>query len=1238
VAVRVRPAAHRSAPARPGFPAGVVPLAAVPTGARSRRFSGPVQPALPGFGDEQEADDVGAGALGPAAAPARPVLAPADLRDLLGVPYTDEQVRAICAPVEPAVIVAGAGSGKTSVMAARVVWLVASAGVPAEQILGLTFTRKAAGELADRVRVALAKLRRSGAAPGGDGELGEPTVSTYNAFAGRLVGEHALRLGLEPDCAVLPSAARYQLAGRVAREYAGRVEALTTSMSGLVDALVALDGECGEHLVEPAELVAFDRRWLRDVLTAIERAGNRPNTATLLRDLRKLGATARGRIELAGLVTAYRAARRDRDLLDFGDQVTLAARLAEGVPEVGPILRRQYAVVLLDEYQDTSVAQRRLLVGLFGGGHPVTAVGDPAQAIYGWRGASASNLDRFPEHFRRTDGSPAQTYPLSVNQRSGGRLLELANGVAARLPARRVTVLTPREDAHDAGRTVVALHTTWGEEVAWIAARLAALVGDGYCQQEDCAVLVRSWSDVPALVGALTDAGLRVEVLGLGGLLVKPEIADIRAVLEVLDDQTANAALMRLLTGPRLRLGPRDLAALGRRAVELLRSGATRRDALDPAAPPAAADSPGPADPSPAAPAAPAPAVPDALVDAVAGIDPCDIVSVVDALGDPGPELSADAADRVRRLADELAGLRSHVGAGLVELIHRVVEAIGLDVEIELAAGNGGRGRDNLAAFLRVAADFERSASAFDDASGSTSLTSFLGYLRAGEQYDRGMDADVPGTGTAVSVLTMHGSKGLEWEVVAVPNLSRGSFPDVTVRERWTTAPRVLPTPLRGDAADLPAFEVDDSRAVLDAFLDDSRTHLEREERRLAYVALTRAKSMLIGSGHWWGPTQKKPRGPSSFLDELRAHADRPGFGRVEVWAPRPEEKANPALEVPRRHPWPVPFDPDLLARRQEAAREVRELLARRGTDDSSPGGFGADHLGAGGFAAAGSPPAGSASNTAALAGPVPGGVLPSRSVPEPDHVPDHVPDHASVHAIGDSRNRPTGSAPDVLAGVTPRERALLAELDREAAMLLDEELAARSPTRTVALPGSLTATQIMKLRSDPDELARELARPMPRRPAPAASRGIRFHAWAEEIFDRRPLIDHEDLPGAADERFDDAELDDLRQAFLGSEYGGRRPLAVEAPFELPLGGRVVRGRIDAVYELGGGRYEVVDWKTGAMAADPVQLAVYRLAWARVRRVPVEAVEAAFLYVRTGRVVRPPLMTEAELVTLLGAA
>jgi DNA helicase-2/ATP-dependent DNA helicase PcrA len=174
----------------------------------------------------------------------------------------------------------------------------------------------------------------------------------------------------------------------------------------------------------------------------------------------------------------------------------------------------------------------------------------------------------------------------------------------------------------------------------------------------------------------------------------------------------------------------------------------------------------------------------------------------------------------------------------------------------------------------------------------------------------------------------------------------------------------------------------------------------------------------------------------------------------------------------------------------------------------------------------------------------------------------------------------------------------------------------------------------------------------MPRPHAPdAARRGTRFHAWVESRFEELtlPMLGPDELPGAdpgaapGEGRIDaEADLAALKEAFARTPYADRTPYRVEAPFHFSLAGRVIRGRIDAVYreeepDGGGVRYEIVDWKTGrSRDADPLQLAVYRLAWAEQQGVPPSAVSAAFLYVRSGELVRPPgLPGRAELERLL---
>ncbi|MCT9003988.1 UvrD-helicase domain-containing protein [Streptomyces rhizosphaerihabitans] len=1174
--------------------------------------------------------------------PAR-ITDPEQLKELLGIPFTPEQTDCITAEPAPQVIVAGAGSGKTTVMAARVVWLVGTGQVAPEQVLGLTFTNKAAGELAERVRKALV---RAGVTDPDvidpDNPPGEPVISTYHAFAGRLLTDHGLRIGLEPTSRLLADATRYQLAARVLREAPGPYPSLTRSFPDLVGDLLTLDSELSEHLVRAEDLRAYDAELLR----ALESA--RLTNA----DLRKVPEAAAARRELAELVGRYRAAKRERDLLDFGDQIALSATLTGTRPEVGEILRDEFRVVLLDEYQDTSVAQRILLAGLFGGGtgHPVTAVGDPCQAIYGWRGASVANLDDFPEHFARPDGRPATRQSLSENRRSGGRLLDLANGLAEPLRAMHagVEALRPAPGAERDGLVRCALLRTHAEEIGWLADSIAHLVRTGKAPAE-IAVLCRTATDFAEIQGALVARDIPVEVVGLSGLLHLPEVADLVAVCEVLQDPGANASLVRLLTGPRWRIGPRDLALLGRRArllVSHARVGAD--DDAD-----------------------------RRLAAAVEGVDPAEVISLADALDtfletpieaagdDDGLPFSPDARVRFARLAAELRDLRRSLADPLMDVLHRVLAVTGLEVELSASPhALAARRRETLSNFLDIAASFA-------SGDGEASLLAFLGFLRTAAQYEKGLDNALPGGENTVKVLTAHKSKGLEWDVVVVPGLVDGTFPSGQGREKWTAQGKVLPHQLRGDADTLPDIEAWDAKGIK-VFHEAMKDHQHTEELRLGYVTFTRPRSLLLGSGHWWGPSQKRPRGPSDFLHALHDHCAA-GHGEIEVWADEPaEDEENPALrEAAADHAWPIPLDDSALARRRAAAETVLAHLERVASHDGAhPGSDGPRRAAAHDPASYDDPewPPPSADDIpphdeddlpedvyAFSEGDFPADHFPEDHFPEGDLTETALPegdesdwDSWTTERPGDRPASRGGGRPMVphqaqgpaLAArphsqetvsepLTPEEVRTLASWDRDLDALTGELLRARATVTHVPLPASLTASQLLRLAADPDGFAQELARPMPRPPQPAARRGTRFHAWVESRFEelRLPMLDPEELPGSEAEIADERDLEALKDAFERTPYAHRTPYRVEVPFQFAIAGRVVRGRIDAVYRNGDGdgvTYEIVDWKTGhGRTADPLQLALYRLGWAERQGVPLESVTAVFLYVRDGEVVRP---------------
>ncbi|HYT10773.1 MAG TPA: ATP-dependent DNA helicase, partial [Mycobacteriales bacterium] len=1004
------------------------------------------------------------------------------------------------------------------------------------QVLGLTFTTKAAGELGTRVRIRLAQLRAYfGDSPGASVLAGEPTVATYHAYAGRLVAEHALRLGVEPSVRLLTEAMTWQLAQRVVRTYDLDVPELDYAESTVVGWVLDLAGELAEHLVGPDEL----RRWTARLVDRIgalpRRAGGRPGPGEPYADVGRLVARARSRTALLPLVERYARAKTTAGAMDFGDQVAIAARVADAFAEVGRGERSRYAVVLLDEYQDTSHAQLTLLRALYGAGHPVTAVGDPAQAIYGWRGASAANLRRFAVHFPTAAGQPAPVLPLSVSFRNDALVLDVANELSDDLREHGIDVgvLVPGPRGGH-GEVSCALVETVLDEAEWVATQLAEVWREdtpkrrGGRAGRSVAVLCRRRSQFEPVARALRARGIPVELVGLGGLLATPEVRDLVSTLQVVADPTASAALARLLTGARWRIGPRDLAALGRRARSLAarrRDGAGAEPAAggpgDPGEPPVAdhqgaapgerpaADRPPvpdevavsggpPAADQPAAAdqplAADRPPVPDEVADA-------SLVEALDDLGAPDP-YSPEGYRRLAALGRELAALRRRTAQPLPDLVADVERTLLLDVEVAAAPDRDRAvGRAHLDRFADVAAAFSMDAEA-------PTLGAFLAYLTAAEEAERGLEAGVVEVETGrVQVLTVHAAKGLEWDVVAVPGLTVGVFPDrdAAGSSGWATSIATLPYPLRGDGDDLPVLDLDgaaDQKDLDEArkrFVDACRERGQREERRLAYVAVTRARQRLLCSGYWWDQAVR-PRGPSTFLEEMR----RVRGVRVDQWLRPPVDGATNPLPPPEPVPWPI--DP-LGGRRpqvEQGAALVRSALA-------SPAGAGSEE--------------------------------------------DALFAEEDLLALGWARDA----------------ELLLAERAREAA--------GPDTALDVPLPGHLSVTDLVSLARDPVALARRVRRPVPTRPAPLARRGTAFHAWLEERYGGERLLDLDELPGAADSgAAPDEDLALLQERFLASAWADRSPEEVEVPFETVIGGVVVRGRIDAVFADDEGGWTVVDW------------------------------------------------------------
>jgi DNA helicase II / ATP-dependent DNA helicase PcrA len=760
---------------------------------------------------------------------------------------TDEQIAVIEAPLTPALVVAGAGSGKTETMANRVLWLLANRHVRPSEVLGLTFTRKAAGELSGRIRTRIAQLAEAGLVAENYDAFEAPQVSTYNSFANAIYRDNAMLIGREGDGAILGSASAWQLARSIVTASRDeRLVELDKRVDDVTKAVLALNAAVAENIVDPGEVSSFAFAFA--ALAELPGVGRYAyeDAATLARTVGSLDV-------LLDLAEQFAEAKRRRGFIEFSDQVALALQIVRGSPRIRSEFREQFKVVLLDEYQDTSVVQTWLLSELFGGS-PVMAVGDPNQSIYGWRGASAANLESFSAQFGNGE---SLNFNLSTSWRNGHDILAVANAlVEPLLPHTRVRVqrLIPGPSATD--RTV---DVTYEESVVaeaesaalWLKQQLAiptvAKTDGADGEPPTAAMLFRARKNQSFFLDALRKHEVPFHVLGVGGLLATPEIADLVSALTVVNSPGAGNELIRLLAGSRWRIGVRDLRFLRRLASWL-----NRRDL---AQQPLAED------------------VVQRLRDSVAEGEGGSIVDALDflATAPAGHSQLADFSEegvlRLREAGRIFAWLRSRAGLDLLDFVTLVEQELRLDIEV-VANEFLPTGGANKEAFFDALAGYI----AVDD---SASLGGFLGWLREAEWRDglspRPEDAE-PGT---VQILTIHGAKGLEWDAVVVPRLVEEELP-AKPREGYNgwLAFGQLPWPFRGDKNELPEFRWqghDNRKQLLDARGEFSALVRERhefEERRLAYVAVTRARHALLLSGSYWA-TQTKPRGPSPFLLEL---------------------------------------------------------------------------------------------------------------------------------------------------------------------------------------------------------------------------------------------------------------------------------------------------------------------------------------------------------------------------------
>ena len=1109
-------------------------------------------------------------------------LTPAQLFTALGEKHmpTDQQEKVITAPLKPTLVVAGAGSGKTATMSARVTYLVASGQVDPSQVLGLTFTRKATHELRERIENRLGQLYRypgwtpsstrsnaaaqvsgglstadSSSAAGGIGAAsssqdqdltavaGEATVATYNSFAGSLVREWGLEVGLETDTAVLTPASSWQIMYELMENWGQEFEEPFSSLDSATELALQVANSLNENLLsvdEARELMADLGQNLKDLRSV--------RGAAKAIDAKSLPAMTK-RIQVLDLVERYIDYKRENSLVDFGDQVALACRIVTD-ERVGPRVIAQYRdrfkAVLLDEFQDTSVAQTILLSRLFAG-CGVVAVGDPNQAIYGWRGASSAALGQFHRHFSNGAGPVLQ---LSTAWRNDPQILQAANRISDPLRASgqvRVEKLVKRPGVGDERGKVWAARVQDGLAEAEL---IAKFLTQRWSPSKSMAVLCRTRSQFTPVVAALIERGIPVEVVGLGGLLDVPEVADVRALMSVALDPTSADRLMRLI----------DLVGIDAADLDVVWSFA--RDLVNARANTGQSSA--------------EPLLAEALSEIVVNFGAFEAFCKKYACA-----LSPAGLYQAKRLGRILQEANAAANLELVDFISWAERALGLDVEAAARVDVNEVGARALAALRAQATSFKAQ-------NPEAGAQVFLGWLNAAQDQERGLELpEVEPAPGAVQVLTVHASKGLEWDIVVVPGLVEANFPSYRSRPKedytvlansWITQVSEFPHTLRRDYDSLPPcpFIGLSPQAGKDAILaagEEYRSELGKwevaEERRLAYVAYTRARSQLLLTTSHYAALSKTPKMTSRFLKEL----ERSQMVQFLADDERDDDLSNRALDQSSVSVWPHQLD--ALASLEEPG--VAE-----------PGGVSA--VGSG----------------QAVPGKQAGLSLRLRAA-------------ALVSTAGGCQGAGSEEALQIPEGLAPQ----LDDWWRQAHLLLQERQIRQENGQEIVLPSHLAATAMAKVGKE--DFIMSLRRPLPPPPSKAARLGTAFHEeMSQRLNSEGTLLS---LAEAGSDRLSPADrkqvnnwLDNVAELEILQGYS---PYATEIDQEIRLAGFNVRCRIDAVFkavEKGRAQWLIVDWKTGGQRVRVDQLSLYVHAWAASQGVDISQVRAAYVYVQDGHV------------------
>lgn len=459
---------------------------------------------------------------------------PPSTNEALLADLTDAQRQAVCFKGGPLLIIAGAGTGKTTVIARRIAWLIQTRQARAEEILALTFSDKAAVEMEERVDLLV---------PYGYVEM---NIRTFHAFGDQLLREHALKLGFSPHLRVLSQAEQIVFLRQYLFDLPLECLRPLYDPTKFLEALIRVFSRAKDEAVGPEGFLGY-----------VESLTQQAEAASL--DL-PLQLKTRRLTEVARCYASYQQRLREHDAVDFGDQVFLTIQLLEHHPDVVSAIRERFRYILVDEFQDTNFAQFKLLQLLAPPASSVTVVGDDDQSIYKWRGAAISNVLKFLEHY-----SSVHTIVLTDNFRSTQPILDCAyrlirsndpdrleahRAISKRLIARANTALnSPHWYVFD----------TVSSEADWVARTIREAIGSAGRHPKDFAILVRSNREADPFLRSLNVAGIPWQFSGSSGLFAREESKLLLSCLKTLADPENSLSWYHVASSRLYRCPMRDL-------------------------------------------------------------------------------------------------------------------------------------------------------------------------------------------------------------------------------------------------------------------------------------------------------------------------------------------------------------------------------------------------------------------------------------------------------------------------------------------------------------------------------------------------------------------------------------------------------------------------------------------------------------------------------------------------------